>query len=89
MGTLTYLGYGGHHLQAAELDWRRKWLTARHRVARTEPGHVGTADDQIADCQKDNRTFRIAKARGVDQEGEHLQGRRRKKKGERVLNTRL
>lgn len=86
---MTYLGYGGHHLQAAELDWRRKWLTARHRVARTESGHVGTTNDQIADCQKDNRTFRIAKARGVDQEGEHLQGRRRKKKGERVLNARL
>lgn len=75
MARMTYLGYGGHHLQSSELDRRRKWLTARHRVARTESGHVGTANDQIADSQKDNRTFRIAKAGRVDQEGKHLQGK--------------
>lgn len=69
---LTYLRYGGHHLQASQLHWRRKWFTARHRIARTKSGHIGTADDQIANGQKDNRTLWITKTRRVYQEGEHL-----------------
>lgn len=72
-GLHPHLGDGGHHLQAAELDGRRKWLSARDGVARPQAGHVGTAHDQVADRQEHDGPLRVAKTRRVNQEREHLQ----------------
>lgn len=69
----SHLGDGGHHLQAAEFDGRRKWFAARHRVARSQSRHVGTSNYQVADGQEDDGPLRVAKTRRVNQEGEHLQ----------------
>lgn len=71
--THTYLRYRRHHLQAAQSRRRRKRLAAGNRVAGTETGDERTADHQIADGQKDDRPLRVAKARRIDEEREHLE----------------
>jgi len=83
----SHLGDGGHHLQAAELDRRRKWFAARHGISSPQARHVGTSNHQVADGQEHDGPLRVAKTRRVNQEGEHLQ--RVTERGEWILNINL
>lgn len=68
----TYLRYRGQHLQAAQPNGRCERLSASDRIAGTEARDERTADHQIADGQKDDRSLRVAEARWIYEKGEHL-----------------